>query len=410
MTNDPRQPDPQNQPLAPDPAQAIGPSLGFDDSVALDALINASYDTSRIADPAIAARAAHIARIMGLVSTPTQIGARALVDVTFLRALREPAGGAMPAREHPGLAALLTTGPAFEPDARHRLISRTLATIDRALDADADRLRLDARRSLHGGRLPSVSIRDIVSVAAVLLIAASVVWPVLSHLREESRRLACNSNLGAASSALASYAQDYQYSTPMVAGFSGGTPWWNVGSPDQQSNSANLYTLSREGYVSLASLACPGNSHAQTVSAPDQRDWRSLDEISYSYQIMPANQPTAWGDGKGVVMTDRSPVILRAIRGEPIDPWANSPNHNGRGQHVVLADGSVGWLESPEIGAGALRSQPGRWSAPGSPHADNIWLPRPLERAIDQVTGRSRIDPMKGTELPESPDDAFVGP
>lgn len=399
-------------------------ALGFEDVVALDALVNSRYNVSLIADPQIAARAEHIARIMGVVDTPIQVTNRALVDVTFLRAMRTPAGSAKPAEEHAGLAALITTGPAFELAARERLIGRTLAGIDAVLDEQADRMRLDARRA--AGRVASISIRDIVSVAAVLMIAASVVWPVLSHMREESRRLACNGNLGAASSALASYAQDYQYSTPMVAGFSGGTPWWNVGSEETKSNSANLYTLSREGYVSLAALACPGNSHAQTVSAPDQRDWRSIHEISYSYQIQPAPQaaeqlgeraegqtqsrPAMWGNGATVVMTDRSPVILRAIRGEPIDPWANSPNHDGRGQHVVLGDGSVGWLSTPEIGPASLGSAAGRWSAAGQAHGDNIWLPRGLERAIDQATGRRRIDPIKGTELPESADDAFVGP
>lgn len=375
--------------------------LGADDAAALDALVEVGYDPARITDPRLADRAARLAGLLGLVDAPVQIGSRALVDVTYLRAVRQTAGGAVPAAEHPGLAALLTAGPDFEGDARERLIGATVATIDRALDAEAARLRFDARR----GRVASISIRDIVSVAAVLLIAASVVWPVLSHMREEGRRTACNANLGMASSALASYAQDYQYARPMVAGFGGGTPWWNVGSSEQQSNSANLYTLSREGYVSLAALACPGNSHAQTVGAPDQRDWRSLEEISYSYQIVPVTGRVTWGDGKGVVMTDRSPVILRAVRGEPIDPWANSPNHSGRGQHVVLSDGSVGWLSTPEIGVGE-----NRWNAAGSAHGDNIWLPRPIERAIDQVTGRRRLDSMKGTELPESPDDAFVGP
>lgn len=373
-----------------------------DDAAALDALIDAGHDPAAIADPALAARAKRIADLLALAGAQAPIGDRALVDVTFLRAAREPLGGARPADEHPGLAALLTAGPASDAPSRERLVGRTLAAIDRALDAEAEHLRFEARRA----RVASISIRDIVSVAAMLLIAASVVWPVLTHVRESGRRLACNANLGATSTALSAYAHDHQNSPPMVAGFSGGTPWWNVGSTPRHSNSANLYTLSREGYVSLAALACPGNASAPTVAArPDQRDWRSIEEVSYSYQIVRAGAAWRWGDGKGVVMTDRSPVILRAIRAEPIDPWANSPNHRGRGQHVMMADGSVGWLSTPEIGLGEQR-----WNAAGSAHGDNIWLPRQVERAIDRMTGRRRIDPIKGTELPESSDDAFVGP
>jgi hypothetical protein len=71
----------------------------------------------------------------------------------------------------------------------------------------------------------------------------------------------------------------------------------------------------------------------------------------------------------------------------------------------MLADGSVGWLATPEIGVGE-----DRWRAAGSARGDNIWLPRQVERAIDRAVGRRRIDPIKGTEVPESADDAFVGP
>ena len=381
------------------------------DEAALEALVGAGYDPAALgssgAPDEVVERALRLARVLGALDAPTPIGDRALVDVAFLRAMREPAGGASPSVEMPDLARLLTSGAAFDEGARRRLVARTLGTIERAAEAEAERMNLAARLAARGaGRLPSISIRDVVSVAAVLLIASSVVWPVLSHMREESRRAACNSNLGATSHGLASYALDYQSAMPMVAGFGGGRPWWNVGAAPLESNSANLYALSREGYVSLASLACPGNERAPTVpSGPEQRDWRTIEEVSYSYQIVPLSSPLHWGDSHGVVMTDRSPVILRAVRGEPIDPWANSPNHDGRGQHVVLADGSVGWLSTPEIGVGA-----DRWRASGSATGDNIWLPRQVERVIDRAVGRRRVDPIKGTEVPESPDDAFVGP
>ncbi|MCA9289083.1 MAG: hypothetical protein KDA05_10890 [Phycisphaerales bacterium] len=393
---DPSDDGPQSAGASPAPAVSLAPA----DAAALDALVDAAFDVDAIADESLRQRAARVAALMGLADTPVPVANRALVDVAFLRATRQPAGSASPADELPALTALLSGGPAFEPAERDRLVASTLSGIDRAIDAERQRMRLDMRR----GKIPSISIRDIVSVAAVLLIAASVVWPVLSHMREQGRQMACNSNLGIASTALATYANDYQYSPPMVAGFGGGTPWWNVGQSPQQSNSANLYALARQDYVSLASLACPGNAGAPTVAAPGQQDWKSLEEISYSYQIMPVAVRITWGSPDAVVMTDRSPVILRAVRREVIDPWANSPNHHGRGQHVVMGDGSVGWLSFPEIGQGQ-----DRWSAAGTAHGDNIWLPRPIERLLDQVTGRQRVD-LKGVEIPESADDAFVGP
>jgi hypothetical protein len=94
-----------------------------------------------------------------------------------------------------------------------------------------------------------------------------------------------------------------------------------------------------------------------------------------------------------VVSADRSPVVLRAVRGQLMDPFANSPNHQGAGQHVLYNDGSAGWLRMPVLEAG-----------------DNIWLPRAVEIRLEQMTGRGPIQPLSGTEIPGGADDVFLGP
>ncbi|MBK7404773.1 MAG: hypothetical protein IPJ41_09095 [Phycisphaerales bacterium] len=195
--------------------------------------------------------------------------------------------------------------------------------------------------------------------------------------------------------ALGGYALDHDAMLPIsTAGFGGGT-WWDVGRDPQHSNSANLYTLAREQYLTLASLACPGNPQAARVArTPDARDWSSLDELSYSYRVMARPEREVWGGpSQLVVVADRSPVVLRAVRGQVIYPFESSPNHRGRGQHGLFADGSAQWLSSPVL-----------------PSGDNIWLPKSIEMVIDEVSRRAGLKPIEGTEAPADRQDSFVGP
>ena len=92
-------------------------------------------------------------------------------------------------------------------------------------------------------------------------------------------------------------------------------------------------------------------------------------------------------------MSDRSPVVLRTVRGIAIDPRENSPNHAGRGQQVLLSDGSAFWLTTPMVTS-----------------RDNLWLPRPIEDAIRRLRGQAPPDTLSGHESPASLQDAFVGP
>ena len=266
------------------------------------------------------------------------------------------------------------------------LIDRTLSRIDAFEEETSEARRLPATRRRG---LP-IRLADLVSVAAVVLIGAGVVFPILGAFREQGRRALCNSNLGNTASALSAYAGANRDALPVTTASLGGGRWWDVGAPDH-SNSANLYTLARDGYVNLATLACPGNPSAPTRPASaDARDWRRLEEVSYSYQIMFGPRPAWNGGGRVVVLADRSPVVLRAARHERPDPFANAPNHGGAGQHLLANDGAVSWADRPVL-----------------PSGDNIWLPRALEIRIRQTPG---VIPLSGRELPDGADDTCLGP
>lgn len=393
------------------------------DALALDALVDSGWDLEHV-PPALRVRAEHIARLMNAVGNVKVREDRILVDIAFVRAMRaaeRPAADA--ASLHPAdqeaIDAWMLSGfdASRVPSSlrtrvrRHELIANLLAgvvpsasapdaIINRALQAVADadatrrgRLRVAPER---GRRLPRIRINDLVSVAAMLLIGAAVAIPILSSTRAHVRQSLCQANLGSTALAVASYAADHRDAYPVAnAGFQGGT-WWNVGKDRNGSNSANLFSLVTAGYAELKDLACPGNP--QAVTEADQTsgfDWRQIEQVSYSYRLIPAGAPPrVHDDPRAVILADRSPVVLMAIRGMPVDPESNSPNHSGRGQHLLKSDGSTQWTRSP-----VLEST-----------GDNIWLPRSIENKIRALQGRPRIEPLLGNELPVTPMDVFLGP
>lgn len=270
------------------------------------------------------------------------------------------------------------------------LVNRTLETIQIHIDQD------DSSMAISNSGRGAFSIRwsDLISVAAMILLFASVGMPILSGMRSNAQKSICFDNMHSTANAFGFYAGTNRDMLPMAtAGF--GSTWMDVGSSPERSNSSNLFTLIRTQAAGLDDLACPSNPDALTGDAdPDAWDWNSLQEISYSYRIMPPGGMRASAIAQPVrvvLLADRSPVVLRVANGQPVIPEENSPNHDYSGQHMLMLDGGAHWAQTPIIN-----------------DQDNIWLPRPIEQVIHQA--RSKLGIIKGTELPAGPTDAFVGP
>jgi hypothetical protein len=327
------------------------PVLVPDDDDALESLVSAGFDARR-APSAVRSRAERQAALLGLIGWVPEAGAS------------------------------------------EDLIDRTLARVQRSIDSQEERLLVQGRGGWSIGRL---RMSDLVSAAAMLLVATALFAPVFGAMRERSRQNACASNMAVAGVGFGLYGNDNKNMMPLATASLAGNPWWNTGKQVDQSNSANLYVLNRANYTSLAQLSCPGNARARCVATPDSRDWGCIDEVSFSMQNMYARERPNWNTGsRVVVLADASPVVRRAVRHELIYPFENSFNHGGKGQGVLWNDGSCEWLSSPVL-----------------ENNDNIWLPRFVERAIANVQqGRppGAADPLNGTESPVSATDVFVGP
>ncbi len=296
------------------------------------------------------------------------------------------------------LGVLRTLGEGGERDTagREQLVKSTLGRV--ALTAAQPVVR--TVRHEGGWRVGPRTFRltDLVGMAAMLLVGTSVLVPVFAGLREQARHAACVSNLGQVAGAFGKYGGDNRDALPMAFSAGPAARWWSVGVPGQ-SNSQHYYKLYTDNYTELENLACPGNqTGCFETERPGTFDFRCITEVSFSFRSMFADHRPTLSQVAGLpVFGDRSPVVPVAMRGMRINPFANSANHGGRGQNLLLGNGAAVWVTGPAV------------STAGG-NLDNIWLPRPVERAMGQMLGIAEMDPLRGTERPTSMFDVFLNP
>lgn len=437
-------------PTGPDPKSAPHATLGEQDAAALEALLAAGLDLNAVPAP-MRARAQRVGVYLDLLDTPapSAIDRESLVASVLARfadlrrtdsgldlsasdgwvsessalspadqdafdalvaagfdAGRVPSALRARAERQRALLSLLdvpTSSGLANADGRESLVARTLAHVQGEIDSESERYEFAGAKERRRGLMGGWQLADLMGVAAVLLIGGAVLTPMLDQARASQRRLACESNLRTAGAAFAAYATDHRDAMPMASASLAGNPWWLVGDPER-SNSSNLFTLPRAGYTTLESLDCPGNRFRTAPSSLAGRstqvagvavDWSGLGQISYSLQNLFAENRRSWSGGRERVemLTDRSPVVLRAVRRQVIYTLENSPNHRGEGQHTLYNDGSVTWLTTPVSARG-----------------DNLWLPRSIEQTLARAADPAKARPLEGTEQPTATDDSFMVP
>lgn len=238
-----------------------------------------------------------------------------------------------------GLFRLLDDYPVEDCD--ESLVDATISRVHRSDDARSVVARLESAPSANRWR---IRVPDVITVAAVVLVAASIAIPIMGMVRQRAIDAGCVSNLRAVGIGFANYARDYDGYVPMaIAGF---------GLPVDAPSWVDPSPLAQYGYCEQGNANCPGH--------PDQG--------GYSRQINAPGDRFAWFTGPTEpVMGDRNPVIDAHMSAGVIDPFANSRGHGGRGQNILMKDGATHWLEKPVLES--------RDRVP-----DNIWLIRGTTR------------------------------
>jgi len=203
------------------------------------------------------------------------------------------------------------------------------------------------------------NIRDLIAVAASVVLVFMVAQPGINRARVVSQKMDCAANMRNIGQAFEQYAQDNQGYMPYVRRRPNDI-WWHIGDPgqDRASNTRNVYLLVKQGYIPADRFFCPGGkrkNHVRFNFSPEKRktmiDFPSRDHVNYSFRLILYKKK--WGllpEKDSVVMTDQNPLFaefdssksseLDLVR-NPLLKQVNSPNHRQTGQYVLCQDGRV---------------------------------------------------------------------
>ena len=260
--------------------------------------------------------------------------------------------------------------PGFCPDV---LVERTIERLNEAARSSQERLQQllasEQSRVVHSKKRILVGLGGKLAMAAMFVIAGSVLFTSLDYVRYNSRVTQCKKQMSSIFRGLAQYITDYDGSQPTLA-VAPGSPWWKVGAQgdENHSNTRNLYLLVKGKYVNLSDFVCPGSKCDERcgvtpVQIQTYKDFPSRNCVTYSFRI----SCQRIRDGKllcrKVVMADWNPwnplfedmpkdySESFQMRLTPQLLKLNSINHRRRGQNVLFRDGRVEYMRTRFIGA-----------------------------------------------------------
>jgi len=236
-------------------------------------------------------------------------------------------------------------------------------------------------------RRPLASLREVAAVAACIILLASVAFPGLASLRAQSRWSKCAGNLGSIFRGTTLYQQAFAGSLPFAGAMREASwlPGGGAGRP-YESNSRHLYLIAKLNYGPKPDdFVCPGCSKGEPMKADELysfNDFARACNTTYDSLQLGGSSPNLRPRLPIAYVSDANPLFVGGRFNETVDPSvANSPLHRGKGQNVLILDGSVVRLTSPVYGM----------------QQDNLWLAGNIRR-------------YNGTEAPASPEDAFLIP
>jgi hypothetical protein len=224
-------------------------------------------------------------------------------------------------------------------DGDETLIHATLVNIDRYEDERAARLSFEAHRDRVA---PSSSRRlrlpDFISVAAVLLICASILWPIIGSLQKERMAINRERNLSYVSHAVTQYANDYGGTIPVAQ--AGLASMWNT-----STETVNLSPLVEQNYMRLRDAG--GNGPSQ----------RQIDAFKRNNIIL--------------FVGDRNPIREAIERGRLDGQLRITLGHDRMQRDLLTPNGAILWLH--------------RVSIPPAERDPSLWSPERVRSLHDDI-------------------------
>lgn len=246
--------------------------------------------------------------------------------------------------------AAMDTAP--QPDPPADLAERTMAHIFSQTAAGSK----PSRRQLGWRDIrPTFSLRELITVASIILIISAVFVPSMRQARQQRDEILCASRVGQLGSALQTYANSNNGYLPVPRG--AGRRWLPAPGEPVSSNSTALYRLIKLKIAEPVLFQCPSVGQNSFVISATRDDFPAARYVNYSYQHslgpgdLTIHNPALKGStGKMIILADMTPVFRNGRFQRERVHETTSDNHNHRGQNVLYLDMHVNWVNNASAG------------------------------------------------------------
>lgn len=267
------------------------------------------------------------------------------------------------------------------------LAQATIARLNQAKAASQTRLEnllqqeQQKKKPLTASRSFWANFVEVAAIAAMIFVVAGISFPTLQNARQNYWKTKCSAQLATMASGISQYAADHDDSLPVVA-TAAGSPWWKVGDQgtQNQSNTRHLWLLVQNKYVEPETFVCPARiegkaSKLDRTQVAKLSDFPNRKYVTYSFRIVSDQNANRLTRGNQVLISDMNPVFENLPRDYykdldlKVDDQmlkANSLNHKGKGQNVLLSDASVSFHNDRNIAGDDMFTVKGQTSYRGN--------------------------------------------
>jgi hypothetical protein len=245
------------------------------------------------------------------------------------------------------------------------LADRTMQAIERDRQSQQQRAALSTQ-SINSDRMGTVGIRQIAATAAMILLAVSILLPMLSNAQRDAQIAQCSQNLAGLGGDLQQVAFDNKGQTHRSA-----QPDADVYNPLARlartrvdgttlpASEAGYFVILDQQRINSKHLACPTGSRQDPAALYNGQNPAAGGPFRVFLQARP-------------IFADTNPLYIVTsqglVRQDGVSSMTRSANHGGKGQNVLISDGSVQWMIRPVIERDADKN-------------DNIWTHQPGDDA-----------------------------
>ncbi|MBN2561610.1 MAG: hypothetical protein JXQ75_11830 [Phycisphaerae bacterium] len=210
---------------------------------------------------------------------------------------------------------------------------------------------------------PFLVMREVVGLAAAILIFVGILAPGYQTARMAGQRMACANNLRQVGNGYAQYAETYGSFLPYAGAVPPDAYWVQPSKPGAPcvSNSRHAFRLVRGRFTPSRAFNCPardGDVVLDLDSPGDPRDLQGLDDFpdprNNSFSMNFVTKPYHQNDfvAEMPIAADMTPLVDQDRRLVPLGKIPlNSLSHGSlRGQNVLRADISVRFFRKPQVG------------------------------------------------------------